>query len=77
MIKINNECVSKCLLHCLDQTGSKYGDTLVHSDGVTKHSVLVMWKILEMMKIYHFFFCRKFCIGPFTTILLKNTTVRS
>ena len=33
--KINNDCVSKCLLHCLEQTKSKSGEALVH----TKHSV--------------------------------------
>ena len=38
MIKINNECVSN-------------GEALVHSDGLTKHSVLVMWTILEMKKM--------------------------
>ena len=48
MIKINNECVSKCLLHCLEQTESKYGEALTHSYGLTKHTVFVLWKILEM-----------------------------
>ena len=50
MIKINKECVSKCFLHCLEQTEPKYGEAMAHSDGLTKHSVLVMWKILEMKK---------------------------
>ena len=76
MIKINNECVSKCLLHCLEQTESKYDEALVHSDGLTKHSVLVMWKILEMKKIFVFLFCQKFCITLFTDFffLLQNAT---
>ena len=38
----NNECVSRCFLHCLEQTESKYGEALAHSDGLTKLSVLVM-----------------------------------
>ena len=54
MIKINNECLSKCLLLCLEQTELKYGEALVRSDGLTKHSVLVRWKILEMKKICPF-----------------------
>ena len=51
------ECVSKCPLHCLEQTESKDGEALAHCDGLTKHSVPVMWKILEMKKIFLFFFC--------------------
>ena len=38
MIKANNVCVSKCLLHCLKQTESKYGEALVHSDGLSKYT---------------------------------------
>ena len=68
MIKINNDCVSKCLLHCLKQTESKYVEALAHSDGSTKHSILVMWKILEMKKIFVFLFCQKFCITLFTDL---------
>ena len=67
--------MSKCLLHCPEQTESKYGEALAHSDGLTKHSVLVMWKILEMKKICLFFFSQKFCITPFTDYLLQNATV--
>ena len=79
MIKINNECVPKCVLHRLEveQTESKYGEAVVHSDGLTKHSVLVMWKILEMKKICPFFFCQKFCITLFTDSWLQNATVGS
>ena len=44
MIKINNECVSKCLLHCLEQTELKYGEALIYSGGFTKYSVPVMSK---------------------------------
>ena len=77
MIKINNECVSKCLLHCLERTESKYGEALSHSDGLTKHSVLVMWKILEMKNNIVFFFCQMFCITLFTDSLLQNATVGS
>ena len=46
------ECVSKCPLHCLEQTESKYSEALVHSDGLTKHSVLVMWKIIIINNSY-------------------------
>ena len=77
MIKVNIECVFKCLLQCLEETESKYDEALVHSDGVTKHSVLVMWKILEMKNIYPFFFCQKFCITPFTDSLVQNATAWS
>ena len=51
--------VSKCLLHCLEQTESKSGEALAHSDGLTKYTVLVMWKILEMRNIFLFFFSKK------------------
>ena len=77
MIKINNERVSKCLLHCLEQTESKYGEALAQSGGLTKHSVPVMWKILEMKKIFLFFFCQRFCITLFADSLLQNATVGS
>jgi len=50
IIKINNVYVSKCLLHCLEQTESKYVEALVHSDGLTKHSVLLVWKTLQWRK---------------------------
>ena len=75
MIKINNECVSKCLLHCLEQTESKYGESLVHSDGLTKHSVLLVWKTLEMKKICSLFLCQKLCLILITNSLLQNATV--
>ena len=78
---IKNECVSKCLLQCLEQTESKYGESLVHSDDLTKHSVLVMWKISQMKKICPLFFCQIFCqklsITLFTDSLLENATVVS
>ena len=74
MIKINNECVSKCLLHW-KQTGSKYGEALAHSDGLNKHTVLVMWKTLEMKKLFLFFFYQKFCITLFTDSLVQNATI--
>ena len=49
MIKVNYECVSKCLLHCLEQTESKNMviEALVHSDGLTKHGVLAMCENLR------------------------------
>ena len=37
MIKANNDCVSKCLLHCLKQTESQYGEALAHNDGLSKY----------------------------------------
>ena len=40
-------CVQR-LLHCVEQTESKY------SDGLTKHPELVMWTISEMKKIFIF-----------------------
>ena len=58
--------VSKNLLHCLEQTEPKYGEALAHSDaGLTQHTVLVVWKILEMKKIFLFFFCQKVMYHPF------------
>ena len=77
MIKINTGCVSKCRLHCLEQTESKYCEALVHSDGLTKHRVLVMWKNLEMKKQFHFFFRQKFCTTFLTDSLRPNATIRS
>ena len=54
MIKINTECVSKCFLYRLNQTDSKYGDleVLVHTDDVSKHRILLMWKVLEKKKVF-------------------------
>ena len=75
MIKINDECVSKCLLHCLEQTGSKYGEALAR--GLNKHTVLVMWKILEMKKLFLFYFYQKFCMTLFTDSLVQNATIGS
>ena len=69
--------MSKCRLHCLEQTESKYGEALAHNDGLTKHSILVMWKIFEMKKIFGSFFCQKFCIILFTNSLLPKATVGS
>ena len=77
MIQINNECLSKCLLHCLEQTESRYGEAMAHSDGLTKHSVHVMWKIVEMKNNTVFFFCQKFRITLFTDSLIQNATVGS
>ena len=61
MIKINKDWVSKCLLHCLEQTEPKYSEAMAHSDGLTKHSELEMWKILEMKKKKIFCFSVKSC----------------
>ena len=77
MIKVKYGYVSKCLLCCLEQTESKYGEALAHSDGLTKNTVLVMWKVLEIKKICLFFFCQKFRIKLFTDSLIENATVGS
>ena len=77
MIEINSECMSTWLLHCLEQTESKYGEAMAHSDGLTKHSVLVMWKILEMKKIFLLLLCQMLCITLFTDSLVQNATVGS
>ena len=50
---------------------------MAHSDGLNKQTVLVMWKILEMKKIFPFFFCKMFCITLFTDSLIQNATVGS
>ena len=34
MAKIIDGYASKCLLHCLKQTETKYGEAVVHSDGL-------------------------------------------
>ena len=44
-------------------------EALVHTDGLPKHSVLLMWKVLKMKKRCHFFFCQKSCITHFTDSL--------
>ena len=72
MIKINNKCVSKCIFHCLEETESKYGEALVHSGGLTKHGVLVMWKILEMKKAF-FSFSVKSSVSHFSLIICIRT----
>ena len=77
MIQINNECLSKCLLHCLEQTESRYGEAMAHSDGLTKHSVLVMWKIVEMKNNTVLFFLSKVSYTLFTDSLIQNATVAS
>ena len=59
MIKIDNECVSKCILHCLEQTESKYGEALAHSDGGLTTQILWCEKS-EMKGTNIFFFCQKF-----------------
>ena len=46
MIEITNEYVSKCLLHCLKQAESNYGDALVQINGLSKYSMLLMWTTL-------------------------------
>ena len=69
--------MSKCLLHCLEQTESKYGEALAHSDGLNKHTVHVMWKILEMKKLFLFFFYQNFYVTRFTDSLIQNATIGS
>ena len=75
MTKVNNDSVSQCFLHCLKQTESKYGEALVHSDGLSKHGTFLMWKITEMWKICPFFFPQRFCITSFINSVLQNVTV--
>ena len=75
MTKINNDSVSQYLLHCLKQTESKYGETLVRSSGLSKHDTFLMWKITKMRKICPFSFSQKFCITPFINSLLQNVKV--
>ena len=77
MIKINNECVSKCIVHCLEQTESKYGEALVHSDGLTKHTCDVENLKNENKTKNLIFFCQKFFITLFTDSLLQNAEVGS
>ena len=77
MTKINTNSVSQCLLHCLKQMESKYGEAVVHSDGLSKHGILLMWKITEIGKICPFLFSQKFCITAFINSLLQNVTVGS
>ena len=55
MIKINIECVFKYFLYRIKQTDSKYGEVLVHSDGASKHCILLMWKVLEKQKVCFLF----------------------
>ena len=66
--------VSKCPLRCLKQTESKHDEALVHSDGLNKYSLLLMWKILEMKTIRPFFFRQNFCIILFIHCLLRSAT---
>ena len=75
MTKINNDSVFQCLLHCLKQTESKYGEALVHSGGLSKHCTFQMWKITKMKKMCPFSFSKKICITPFINVLLQNVTV--
>ena len=75
MSKINNDSVYQCLLHCLKQTKLKYGETLVHSSGLSKHGTFLMWKITNMRKICPFRFSQKFCITFFVNSLLQHVTV--
>ena len=73
-MKINNDSVFQCLLHCLKQKELKYGEALVHS-GLSKHGTFLMWKITKMRKNCPFSFSQKFCITPFINSLLQNVTV--
>ena len=75
MTEINNDSVFQCRLYCLKQTESKYGEALVHSIGLSKHSTFLMWKSTKMRNICHFSFSQKFCITPFINSLLQNVTV--
>ena len=59
MTKVNNDSVSQCLVHCLKQTKLKYGETLVHSSGLSKRGTFLMWKITKMRKICPFSFSQK------------------
>ena len=56
---------------------SKYGEALVHCDGLSKHSILLMWKIIEMRKVCPFLFSQIFCITLFSISLLQNVTLGS
>ena len=38
MIKVNNECVSHCILCCLKETESKFGEALSLSDGLVQYA---------------------------------------
>ena len=73
--KINNDSVPQCLLRCLKQTESKYGEALLHSSGLSKHGTFLMWKITKIRKTCSFSFSQKFCITPFIDSLLQNVTV--
>ena len=75
IIKINNNCVSKCPLHCLEKPESKYVEPLVHSNGLTKHSVLVVWKTLAMKNICPLFLCRKLCLKRIISSLPQDATL--
>ena len=57
MIKFDNDrvCVVQ-MASALSKIELKYGEALVQSDGLTKYSVLLLWKILETNKICPFFF---------------------
>ena len=65
MSKIDNDSVSQCLLHSLKQTESKYGETLVHSSGLSENGTFLMWKITKIRKICPFSFSQRICITPF------------
>ena len=75
MNEIKNGSMSQCLLHCLKQTESKYGEALVHSSGLSKHGTFLMWKITKMREICPFSFSQKFCLTSFINSLLQNVTV--
>ena len=62
--------MSKCLLHCLEQTESKYVEALGHSDGSTKHR--------NEENIQSFLFLSKSSVFIlFSDVLLQNATVGS
>ena len=64
-------------MRCLKQTESKYGEALVHSDGLRKHGIPLKRKITEMRKICPFVFSQNFCIALFINSLLQNIAAGS
>ena len=59
MTKINYDSVFQRLLHCLKQTESKYDEALVHSSGLNKHVIFLMWKITKNEENMSFRFLSK------------------
>ena len=63
------------MLSALSKTNRiEYGEALVHSDGLSKHGVLLMWKTTKIRKLCPFFFSQNFCITFFINSLLHNMT---